>query len=251
MKFMDMFKKMGAMINPLSREDERRIPAQNSSIGDRIKNMIQIGYAPDCVFDCGASVGYWSYEASKLFPGSQIVAVEPNRMVLPKTREVLSKVKPAVIIEECAIGSAVGETFLNIWDNDHTKMSGSSIKGHVQGSPKKRMSVRLDTLDRISERHGLEPELLKLDLQGGELEALKGAERVLQKAEVVITEFGCIEAYVDRTTPLDLMNIMYENDYCLYDIIDLIYRPYDDALTGGDFIFVKNSSQLRNYKGYS
>ena len=41
------------------------------------------------------------------------------------------------------------------------------------------------------------------------------------------------------------------SDYCLYDIIDLIYRPYDNALTGGDFIFVKNSSQLKEYKGYA
>jgi hypothetical protein len=40
------------------------------------------------------------------------------------------------------------------------------------------------------------------------------------------------------------------HDYCLYDIIDLISRPYDGALTGGDFIFVKNNSQLKKYKGY-
>jgi hypothetical protein len=44
---------------------------------------------------------------------------------------------------------------------------------------------------------------------------------------------------------------MYANDYCLYDIIDLIYRPYDNALTGGDFFFVKNNSPLKSHKGYN
>ena len=171
-------------------------------------------------------------------------------MVLPQTKKTLSGITPRVIIEECALGSTTGEVHLNIWDNDQMRMSGSSLKDHVQGEPMKKMPVRLDTLDNICEKHNLMPDLLKLDLQGGEIDALKGAEKLLGTAEVIITEFGCLQAYIDRTTPFDLMNTMYSNDYCLYDIIDLIYRPYDNALTGGDFVFVKNNSQLKKYKGY-
>lgn len=63
-------------------------------------------------------------------------------------------------------------------------------------------------------------------------------------------EFGCWGAYIDRATPHDFLEIMYDNDYCLYDIVEYIYRPYDGALTGGDFIFVKNSSIVRSYKGW-
>jgi len=224
---------------------------QNPTFDSRIKNMINIGFAPKCIFDCGASVGYWSYEVSKLFPGSQIVAIEPNSLVLPQTKKTLSVIKPKVIIEECALGSRSGEVDLNIWDNDHTKMSGSSLKKHVQGNPQKKLSVRLKTLDDICNCYELTPDLVKLDLQGGELDALQGAKIVLSKTEVFIIEFGCLQAYIDRTTPFDLMNVMYNNDFCLYDIIDLIYRPYDNALTGGDFFFVKNNSPLKKYKGYA
>jgi len=224
---------------------------QTPSIKDRIKNIIDLGFTPQCIFDCGASVGYWSYEASKLFPGAQIVAIEPNSLVIPKAEEILGKIKPPVIIEQCALGATEGKAYLNIfWNEDHTKMSASSLKDHVQGAPEKKLEVRLDTLDNICEKYGVVPDFLKLDLQGGELEALKGAERVLESAEVILTEFGCLEAYVNRTTPYDLFELMYKNDYCLYDIIDLLYRPYDNALTGGDFIFVKNDSPLKKYKGY-
>lgn len=66
-----------------------------------------------------------------------------------------------------------------------------------------------------------------------------------------IIEFGVLEAYINRATPRQLLDIMIDNNYCLYDVVDLIYRPYDDALTGGDFFFVKNSSVLSRYKGYS
>ncbi len=209
------------------------------------------GFEPKVIFDCGASVGFWSWEAGKMFTGAQIVAIEPNQMVLPKTKELLSKMRIQPIIEECAIGEEDGTTFLNIWDNDETKMSGSSVKEHVQGDPRKKMEVVLRKLDSISNQHGLRPDLIKLDLQGYELEALNGASELLKSTEAFIIEFGCLQAYKERATPYDLMNVMYQNDYCLYDIVDLIYRPYDNALTGGDFIFVKNDSQLKSYRGYN
>lgn len=227
-----------------------RVITQTPSFDDRIANMIKVGFSPRCIFDCGASVGQWSYKVSRLFPGAQIVAIEPNSMVIEKAREQLKSVRPEVILEQCAIGATPGTAFLNIWDNEHTKMSGSSLKDHVQGKPRSKLEVRLETLDTICQRHGVVPDLVKLDLQGGELDALQGARQILQDTEVIISEFGCLSAYIDRTTPFDLMKVMYEYDYCLYDIIDLIYRPYDNALTGGDFIFVKNNSALKKYKGY-
>lgn len=247
MNFSTLFRKKK---EEASEAPPQQVVVQTPSFKERIENMIQCGFAPKCVFDCGASIGYWSFEVSKLFPGAQIVAIEPNDLVIDKTREQLKSVEPQVIIEHCAIGASPGKAHLNIWDNEQTSMSGSSLKEHVQGDPGNKMEVRLDTLDQICDRHQLVPDLVKLDLQGGELDALKGAAKILQSTEVVISEFGCLPAYIDRTTPFDLMQVMYDNDYCLYDIIDLIYRPYDNALTGGDFIFVKNDSPLKKYKGY-
>ena len=218
---------------------------------DRLRNMKQIGFEPKYIFDCGASVGHWSWEVGKLFNNSQILAIEPNPKVAPKTREQLSKLPSSAVVEECAIGATDGEAFLNIWDNDETKMSGSSIKEHVQGDPREKVKVKLKTLDSLVMEHNMKPDLVKLDLQGYELDALKGAENLLKTAEVFIIEFGCLQAYIDRTTPNDLIQLMYKNNYCLYDIVDLIYRPYDNALTGGDFFFVKNDNKLKKHKGYN
>lgn len=116
---------------------------------------------------------------------------------------------------------------------------------------KKKMEINIKKLDDIIEKYNIKPDVIKLDLQGYELEALKGSEKSLNLTEVVIVEFGCLQAYIDRTTPQELINFMYERNYFLYDIVDLIYRPYDNALTGGDFFFVKHSSNLLKYKGFS
>jgi hypothetical protein len=74
---------------------------------------------------------------------------------------------------------------------------------------------------------------------------------VLRTAEVVITEFGVGEAYLNSTTPLQLIQFMHDHDFVLYDIVDLLYRPYDKALSSGDFFFVKRTSKLLAYKGYT
>jgi len=243
----------GSLESDAQASDEHVTQSQNTTPTclERLGNLKRIGFEPSVIFDCGASVGYWSWEVGKLYPGAKIVAVEPNPKVTPKTRELLMKMAVQPVIEECAIGAEDGEAFLNVWDNEETKMSGSSLKEHVQGDPRDKVAVALKTIDTISDEHGLRPDLVKLDLQGYELEALKGAGEVLKSAEVFIIEFGCLQAYVERATPNDLMKLMYENGYCLYDIVDLIYRPYDNALTGGDFIFVKLDSDLKAYKGYN
>ena len=219
---------------------------------ERLTNMKSIGFDPKVVVDGGASIGHWSYEVRKIFTKTQILAVEPNAECsiigdgffnLFKNSLVLSIIK--------SLGSENKVGFLNIWDNPETKMSGSSIREHVQGDPKKKLEINVRKLDDILDSHKIRADVIKLDLQGYELEALKGSENSLKYCELAIIEFGCLQAYIDRTTPKDLLNFMYERDFLLYDIVDLIYRPYDNALTGGDFFFIKNSSNLKKYKGFS
>lgn len=219
---------------------------------ERLENMKKIGFDPKTIVDGGASIGHWSIQVKKLFPEAQLLAIEPNSLIINKAKELLEKVDdPKPIVEHSALGSENKTGYLNIWDNEETKMSGSSIKEHVQGDPKKKMEINIKKLDDIIEKYNIKPDVIKLDLQGYELEALKGSEKSLNLTEVVIVEFGCLQAYIDRTTPQELINFMYERNYFLYDIVDLIYRPHDNALTGGDFFFVKHSSNLLKYKGFS
>ncbi len=216
---------------------------------ERLRHVQRLGLAPRVIFDGGAFHGLWSQEVAAIFPGAQIVIAEPNPALQDKIRGNVGSIDPAPQVLALAVGGAAGRADFNIW-RDETNDQGASLLGNVSGKASKVVEVEVDTLDRIAERLSLWPDLVKLDLQGGEFEALKGGPETLRRAEFVLVEFGCLEAYVGRATPREVIDLMYDSGFCLYDITGLHDRPYDGALTGGDFSFVKTTSRLRAHKGW-
>ncbi|MFC1688131.1 FkbM family methyltransferase [Pseudomonadota bacterium] len=216
---------------------------------ERMQLTRSLGFDPHVILDGGAFRGHWSRDVSRIFPGAQIVLVEPNPHVFDEIDKNISTVKPSPKIIRSALGREDGSATFNLWREESSDTSASLLE-HVAGEALNQIEVQVKTIDGIMQELGLTPDLIKLDLQGGELNALLGAEQSLKAAELCLIEFSCLDAYIDRATPRDLMEIMYANDYCLYDIVDCHYRPYDGAMTGGDFMFVRNSSVLRHYKGW-
>ena len=216
---------------------------------NRIIHAKSLGFEAKEIFDVGAFTGMWTRSVTSIFPGSKVIAIEPNPNIQNELHDNLALIVPAPVILQRAAAEQAGYMTFNIW-GDPKAATSASLQKHVRGGAETQVEVQVDTLDSITEEFNFEPNLVKLDLQGSEIRALQGASTLLKKVEMFLVEFGCLEAYVDRASPRQLLNIFYDNDYCLYDIVDCHYRPYDGALTGGDFIFVKNSSQLRSYKNW-
>jgi FkbM family methyltransferase len=222
---------------------------------DRLRHLKELGFYPKVIFDCGAFIGKWAAYVSEIYPKAKFILIEPNVELSEEIKRRTFLFSKRVKILNVAVADKIGEGSLNVWDNPKhndrtTALAASSLLDHVQGIPKKKIDVRITTLDNIAEELGKSPDVLKLDLQGGEYNALLGANKILETVELCIIEFGCLEAYIDRTTPRQLMDIMYDNGFCLYDIVDMRYRPFDGALAGGDFFFLKTSSKLREHKDY-
>ena len=234
----------------LVRKSPKSRPSLRTSLHDRMTLLRRLGFSPRVIFDCGAYVGNWTRQTSQIFPNAQFLLIEPNPLILEQTRQTIQSIQPEPVLLDCAVSAKTGQATLNIHVNEKSGMAGSSLLEHVQGIVPNRIDVEVKTLDSIADEHNLYPDLLKLDLQGSELTALQGAGEILTTTEVCIIEFGCLDAYINRTTPRDLLDFMYDHEYVLYDIVAPYYRPYDDALAGGDFFFVKASSQLRAYRGF-
>lgn len=225
------------------------------SCEERLQQMIDLGETFDIVYDCGAFIGRWAQQVNEILPDAKMVLIEPNPQLHANIRESTKPFKEQVQLIPSAVGSKLGTAELNVWKNSKhtnstTALAGSSLLSHVQGEPCVKHNVTVTTLDEIFKETDWKPELIKMDLQGYEKDALLGAKGILSDAKVVISEFGCLEAYKSRTKPQELFDILVPYGFLLYDIVDLRYRPYDHALAGGDFIFVKKDSPLWEHKDY-
>jgi FkbM family methyltransferase len=214
----------------------------------RIRQLARTGFRPAVALDGGAFSGEWSLEVASVFPGCRMIVVEPNPDMMRVSRSSLGGLRPAPYFAEVALGPQDGTATLNLWSG--ASGAAASVLQHVAGAPSRSIDVRVRRLDDLAADAGALPDLLKLDLQGYEVPALSGASACLAHAEVVILEVGCLGAYIGRSSPRDVIDLMYDAGFVLHDIEDLGYRPRDGALTGADFVFAKSSSKLREYAGF-
>jgi hypothetical protein len=99
-----------------------------------------------------------------------------------------------------------------------------------------RESVEVKTLDRILEPVELRrPILLKLDVQGFELEALRGAERVLESVDTVLTECSFVPFYSGQALFDEVRDFLGERGFRL--VGGAVSAVHDRRWEQGDFVF--------------
>jgi hypothetical protein len=124
----------------------------------------------------------------------------------------------------------------------------SVLEEHIaHGAPVR--SYPMQTIDEIVELKGVEPpSFLKLDVQGYELEVLKGAQNTLPQVSAVLVEVNLIDIHKGAPLLDELVLFMRDSGFVTYDICGLARRPLDKALWQADFIFVPQDSALRSDK---
>ena len=100
--------------------------------------------------------------------------------------------------------------------------TGSSVFEEQSAASRQKVTYQTKTLDSIAKRVGFtETNLMKLDVQGYELEVLKGAAETMKTVDVVLMEVAFLP--VNRGAPLinEVLNFMAKKDFVPYDICSL------------------------------
>lgn len=157
-----------------------------------VRTFLEYALRPGQTFiDCGANVGYFSVQAGALVGQSgRVISIEAN----PRTFKLLERNLLANrfgIPIHCALTSQTGEVELFMpkdWDVYSSLKADALIEGHADHSFK----VTARTLDEVVAELALSRvDVVKIDIEGGELDVLRSAPKLLSSFRpLVVTEYG-------------------------------------------------------------
>lgn len=157
--------------------------------------------APRIIYDIGANRGTWTLLARVLCPQADVHAFEPLEFLHEEFRRNVADVD-RVTLHGAALGAEPCEAsmFVHAFADASSFLPLAPDEASRHRTHLKEMLVlsvnRLD--DYLAEHRLPPPDLVKLDVQGYELEILKGAPSALAHARAVITEVSFQEIYAHQ-----------------------------------------------------
>lgn len=199
------------------------------------------------IVDVGASEGSVVNKYKSIYPGAAIHAFEPQPDSFQKLKEMSSKIQ-GVYCNNLALSDIRGESIFYKTNSSPSSSlltparSGSFIDDHTEVTEK--FAVRLDTLDNYAASQAIENiDILKMDVQGNELNVLKGSTRLLKEGaiELIYTEVWFTSAYEQQPFYEDIALYLRELQYYPFGLYNM---HWDLKLNGknlwADAIFTKN-----------
>jgi FkbM family methyltransferase len=157
------------------------------------------------LLDCGANYGYWSVlVSSKPYGSHKAIAIEPSGANFPKLANNADINNNRFEVIKCAIGASRGTARLS-----GTKHEAFSIAGGDSGE-----EVPVIALDNLLDDGKVSPGgkfLIKLDVEGVEIEAIKGGARLLKEDSVILCEehgndpHHTVSRFILEQTPMKLI----------------------------------------------
>lgn len=157
----------------------------------------------DQIIDVGANSGQFSTVASYLYPNAKIDSFEPLPNLYPKIKKKFESNKN-ITTHNLALGNEEGAIKFNQYKYGHMSsiLDISSQNSHFprEENDLVQIEVAIKTLDSMAlvnkETKGVT--LLKLDVQGYELEVLKGANETMKYIDYIIIEANLEQLYSNQ-----------------------------------------------------
>ena len=205
-------------------------------------SMILEGFNFDFIVDVGANRGQFALISRKVFPRAKIHSFEP----LEEPAQIFKKIfsdDPNVTLYPCAIGREKTTSTIHVTKDDDsssmlpiTKTQSSMFPGAIE------KETRQVTVLPLSEALGstfIPPaSLLKIDVQGFELEVLKGCEDILSKFSHLYIECSFIELYEGQALVHQIIAWLEQRSFILIGVHNLYYQKNGLAVQG-DFLFAQ------------
>ena len=157
------------------------------------------------VIDVGANKGQFALVAAVLFPNAHLWCIEPLPKPRARAARVLRPFAERLSLIDCAIGSAdgTGEMRVTSRDDSSSLLAMTPRQAAFGGGLREvgRHTVVVRRLDQVVSSEEIKrPALIKIDVQGYELEVLKGSMAILPFVDYLYIECSYVELYAGQPT---------------------------------------------------
>ena len=197
------------------------------------------------IVDAGAHHGHTTLEYLKAFPSCRVLAMEPESRNHGMAAAALASFADRVDLIRAGLSDHDGHADLRLTSHDgaHSLLEVGDMRYYdapVEVLPPQRIEVR--SLDSLCAERGIQSiDILKMDIQGGELLALKGAESLLSDGAIKVVALEVLFQPLYRAQPTfwDLADHFRDRGYALQGIYEQQHHAKNHAvLRWADAVFV-------------
>ena len=200
------------------------------------------------VLDVGANTGQSAIIINKILPGVKIYSFEPVKECYEILKQ-LENTNNNLKTFNFALGSSSGELTIN--KNEFSASSSLLLMAQLHKNifpytrESKPETITIKTLDSIAGEIEFKTRvLLKADVQGFELELLKGAKESLRFIEIIIIETSFLELYDSQPLFDDIYSFLKISGFIYHGNFDQMPDPKTGLVLQSDAIFVRKDINL-------
>lgn len=191
------------------------------------------------VVDIGANRGQFAL-AARALSGAKVFSFEPLPDVAAIYRRVLGDA-PMVRLYVAAIGERAEKKLIHLSARDDSSSLleiGEAQSEYFPGTHEVgTREVEVGTLDQyLNKAEVIQPAMLKLDVQGFEIQALQGCKSLLVNFDYVYCECSFIELYKGQSLAGDVIDFLRAEGFCLTGIYNPSYDSNGNCIQA-DFLF--------------
>jgi FkbM family methyltransferase len=202
------------------------------------------GVVPKTIIDVGANVGQFAIATAKIFPMASIHSFEPNPDCVVKLQKNITPLGN-VSVYPVALGDVEGEMAFHINSHSHSSSILTLAENHLGAFPDARevgsIQVKVSTLDKVFANIELNgPVLLKLDVQGYEAQALRGATETLRRVDYVVLEASFKPMYEGEMLFVEIVRLMEDMEFAFMRPVGMLTDPNTGEIIQMDALFRRN-----------
>jgi FkbM family methyltransferase len=209
-----------------------------------LRRLKRQGFEPRTVFDIGVADGTPDLYAA--FPEAQYYLIDPTMESLPHMQRIARRLDAKVM--NFALGEKEAELVIGVRPDDIAGSTFFEEIGPIEGV--KHYPVKMRRFDQVVNGFA-RPALCKIDVQGSELDVLRGIGERIHDIDVIIIESSVIATIKDGPEIADIVLYLKEKGFALHDMLGSTRRPLDNALAQLDLMFVQEDSAFRADKRWS